>query len=169
MPDDLYDRDILTWSRNQADLLRRLARGERVNGVDWEHVVEEIEDVGLSELNAVRSYLRQMLVHLLKVQGWPDHSATDHWRSEIGSFQADAAQRFAPSMRRRINLAALYDKARAQLKGITYSGVGPTGWPTECPFTLNELLREERTTLEDRLKETSLLAMAGGGRRASSA
>ena len=139
MPDDLYDRDILTWSRYQAGLLRRLARGERVNGVDWDNVVEEIKDVGLSELNAVRSYLRQMLVHLLKVQGWPDNPAVDHWRGEIGSFQADAAQRFAPSMRRRINLGILYDKARGQLKGIRYDGVSPAAWPAECPFTLNEI------------------------------
>ncbi len=57
MPDDLYDRDILAWPRHQAELLRRLARGERVNDVDWEQVVEEIGDVGLSELNAVESYL----------------------------------------------------------------------------------------------------------------
>jgi hypothetical protein len=26
---DLYDQDILTWSERQADLLRRLAAGER--------------------------------------------------------------------------------------------------------------------------------------------
>jgi uncharacterized protein DUF29 len=168
MPDDLHDRDILIWSRQQADLLRRLSRGERVNGVDWAHVVEEIEDVGLSELNAVRSYIRQMLVHLLKVQGWPDNPAADHWRAEIGSFQADAAQRFARSMRRRINLAGLYDKARAQLKGIKYDGIAPAVWPPECPFTLNDLLREERATLEDRLMETSHLATAKGETRAGS-
>ena len=99
MPDGLYERDILAWSQHQADLLRRVARGERVNEVDWAHVVEEIEDVGLSELNAVRSYLRLMLVHLLKVHGWPDSAAADHWRREIMSFQSDAAQRFAPSIR----------------------------------------------------------------------
>ena len=46
MPNDLYDRDVLAWSEHQADRLRRLARGERVNDLDWEHVVEEIEDVG---------------------------------------------------------------------------------------------------------------------------
>jgi hypothetical protein len=155
MPDDLYDRDILTWSHNQAALLRRLARGERVNGVDWVHVVEEIEDVGLSELNAVRSYLRQMLVHLLKIRGWPDNSAVDHWRGEIGAFQADAAQRFAPSMRRRVNLTLLYDKARAQLKGIKYDGVSPAAWPDVCPFTLDELLNEERAVLEDRMKASA--------------
>jgi hypothetical protein len=66
MPDDLYDRDILAWSEHQSALLRRVARGERLNDVDWDHVVEAIQDVGLSELNAVRSCLRQMLVHLLK-------------------------------------------------------------------------------------------------------
>jgi len=31
MPDDLYDRDALAWSEHQASLLRRVARGERVN------------------------------------------------------------------------------------------------------------------------------------------
>jgi hypothetical protein len=30
MSDGLYERDILSWSEHQADLLRRLARGERV-------------------------------------------------------------------------------------------------------------------------------------------
>ena len=163
MPDDLYDRDILTWSRNQAALLRRLARGERVNGVDWMHVVEEIEDVGLSELNAVRSYLRQMPVHLLKVQGWPNNQATDHWRSEIGSFQADAAQRFAPSMRRRINVADLYAKARAQLDGFEYDGVSPDAPPTVCPFTLDELLNLARGSLEQRLREAAAVNRTVGG------
>jgi hypothetical protein len=72
MPDDLYDRDALAWSERQAALLRRVARGERVNDVDWDHVVEEIEDVGISELNAVQSYLDQILVQLLKLHGWPE-------------------------------------------------------------------------------------------------
>lgn len=146
MPDDLYDRGILTWSRHQADLLRRLARGEPVNGVDWTHVGAEIEDVGRPELNAVRSDLWQMPVHILKLQGWPENRAADHWRIEIGSFQADAAQRFAPSMRRGINLMSLYDKFRGQLKGVRYDSVSPRTWPEVCSFTLSDLLREERTS-----------------------
>ena len=31
MPDGLYERDALLWSEQQADLLRRLAEGERLN------------------------------------------------------------------------------------------------------------------------------------------
>jgi hypothetical protein len=47
MSDDLYDDDILWWSEQQAELLRRVAAGERVNDqVDWDNVVEEIEALG---------------------------------------------------------------------------------------------------------------------------
>ena len=53
--DDLYWQDILVWSERQAELLRRVAGGERVNDVDWDHVIEEIEDVGSSELHSVQA------------------------------------------------------------------------------------------------------------------
>jgi hypothetical protein len=152
MPDGLYERDILAWSQHQADLLRRVARGERVNEVDWAHVVEEIEDVGLSELNAVRSYLRLMLVHLLKVHGWPDSAAADHWRREIMSFQSDAAQRFAPSMRQLIDLGALYVRAVKELKGAKFDGMEPRPWPEASPVGLDALLNEDGDVLEAQFK-----------------
>jgi hypothetical protein len=67
MPDDLHDDDILFWSEYQANLLCHLGRGEGVNGIDWEHVAEEIQDVGLSELHAAQNYLNLMLVHLMQI------------------------------------------------------------------------------------------------------
>jgi hypothetical protein len=151
MPDDLYDRDALAWSEYQADLLRRLARGERINDVDWTHVVEEIEDVGLPELHAVESYLDLMLVHLLKVHGWPNSQSVQHRRMEIGSFQKNAARRFTPPMRQRIDLAKLYSDALEQLDGADYDDVAPRQWPVTCPFALDGLLTERRARLEDLL------------------
>ena len=45
--DDLYVRDVAAWAERQADLLRRLARGEQSNDQpDWPNIAEEIEDVG---------------------------------------------------------------------------------------------------------------------------
>jgi len=149
MPDELYDRDVLAWSEHQADLLRRLARGERVNDVDWLHVIEEIEDVGLSELNAVQSYLRQILVHLLKAQGWPDHASVPHWREEVAAFQAEAAQRFAPSMRQRIDLDRLYARALKQLTAADY-GRPPLLWFTDRLPTVDQLLNDDVAVLEAR-------------------
>ena len=82
MPNDLYGRDVLAWSEQQADLLRRLAREEQVSGVDWEHVIDEIACVGRTELDDLCSYLRRMLVHLLKAHGWPDSPYANEWRAE---------------------------------------------------------------------------------------
>ena len=148
MPDDLYDRDALAWSERQAALLRRVARGERVNDVDWDHVVEEIEDVGISQLNAVCSYLRQILVHVLKLHGWPEIASEQHWRGEIAAFQADAAQRFAPSMRQRIDLDKIYNRALRQLEVTSYGGKAARTPPTSCPVTLDQLLTAPVEDLE---------------------
>ena len=95
MPDGLYEHDALAWAEQQADLLRRLAAGERVNAaVDWPNVIEEVQDVGLSELRACRSLLRQALLHLLKLHAWPGSAAAAHWRDEAGVFLTDAEDRY---------------------------------------------------------------------------
>ena len=154
MPDDLYDRDILAWSERQAELLRRLSRGERVNELDWEHVVEEIEDVGLSELHAVQSYLEQILVHLLKTQLWPSSDALNHWRAEIVALQGSAERRFAPSMEPRIDLANLYKRAIRQVATLN-GGQVPASWPQSCPFALDALLRLDWTDLEQTFQSGS--------------
>ena len=148
MPDDLYNRDALAWSEQQADLLRRLARGERVNDVDWDHVVEEIEDLGLSELNAVHSYLLQILVHLLKLHGWPDLNACQHWRSEIAIFQADAERRYAPSMRRRIDIEAIYGRAMRAVAPLRLAGQEAIAAPLICPVSLAALLTASCAEME---------------------
>ena len=148
MPDDLYERDALAWSEQQAALLRRVARGELVNDIDWAHVVEEIEDVGLTQLNAVHSYLRQMLFHLLKLHGWPHLTACHHWRTEIVAFQADAGQRFSPSMRQRTDLDKIYGLALRQVARVHLSDGLARSSPDACPVTLDQLLRAEPEDLE---------------------
>lgn len=148
MSDDLYERDVLAWSEREAGYLRRLSRGERVNDVDWAHLVEAVEDVGLSELNAVSSHLEQVLVHLLKLRAWPESQAARHWRVEVVAFQRNAARRFAPSMRWRIDLDRLYRDAADQLEAGRAHGDPPLGLPADCPFTLDQLLADRWERLE---------------------
>jgi hypothetical protein len=139
---DLYDTDILIWSEHQAELLRRIAAGERINDqVDWENVIEEIESVGSEQLHAVNSLLLQALVHILKAEGWPQAREVPHWRAEARLFRAQAADRFAPSMRQRINLEHLYRQA---LRAVpeTIDEHPPQALPQTCPLTLEELLAE---------------------------
>ncbi len=141
MPDGLYDRDALAWAEQQAELLRRLAAGERLNAaVDWPNVIEEVRDVGLSELRACQSLLQQALVHLLKLHAWPGSQAAAHWRDEAGTFLDDAGRRFTPSMRQRVGLDDLYAKALRRVRVTTDDAGIPHLLPEACPLALDELL-----------------------------
>ena len=141
MPDDLYQRDALAWAEHQAALLRRLARGERLNeAVDWPNVIEEVQDVGQSELRACRSLLVQAMTHLLKLHAWAGSPAASHWRGETAGFLAGARRSFTPSMRQRIDLADLYADALYEVRAGTDDAGEPSALPEACPFALDELL-----------------------------
>jgi hypothetical protein len=133
----LYEADILQWSEEQAELLRRRA----ANQLDWENVAEEIEGVGLNELHAVTSHLTQALLHDLKAQAWPLSRDVDHWRAEARGHRNDARNRYAPSMARRIDIEKLYRQARQRMPA-TMDGTLPLPVPAACPVTLAELLSE---------------------------
>ncbi len=141
MPDGLYERDLLAWAERQADLLRRLETGERVNEeVDWPNLIEEVQDVGRSALRSCRSLLRHIMAHLLKLHAWPGSRAASHWREEVESFIGDAEDCFAPSMRQHIDLDDLYRRALKQFRLATDDSGEPRPAPATCPFVLDDFL-----------------------------
>ena len=137
---DLYDDDILLWSEHQAELLRRVAAGEPVNErPDWVNIIEEVESVGREQLHAVESLLFQALLHMLKAEGWPQAHDVDNWLSDARGFRVQARRRFAPSMRRNIDVAGIYADA---LKALPerMDGQPPQPVAPACGMTLDELL-----------------------------
>jgi uncharacterized protein DUF29 len=154
----LYDDDILLWSEQQAAAIRRLGRNAREipNELDIENVAEEIESVGRSELAAVESYLELIFVHLIRLAVEPDSTSVRHWRGEIVAFHANARRRYAPSMRQRMDVNALWGTAREQSL-LAYEGAEHervVALSTEAPFGLDELLAEKIDVvgLADRLR-----------------
>jgi hypothetical protein len=137
-----YDTDILIWSEHQGALLRRRAAGGLVNDaeMDWPNIAEEIEDVGRNQLHAVESRLVQALRHMVKAQAWPASLDAPSWRADAIDFRRQARRRFAPSMRQKIDLAALYADAVAAMPAAI-DGQAPLPIPDTCPVTLDELLR----------------------------
>src|SRR3954462_14570142 len=143
---ELYDQDVFEWSRHQAALLRRRAAGELVNEaeLDWPNIAEEIESVGRDQLHAVESLLVQALARDLKAEAWPLSREVSGWRAEARRFRGDAAARFTPAMRQRLDLGKIYRRAlRAMPDQI--DGQLPLSVPPTCPVTLDELLAEEDT------------------------
>jgi hypothetical protein len=132
----LYEADILLWSEQQAELLRRRA----ANQLDWENLAEEIETVGRNELRAVISHLRLALLHDLKAEAWPLSRDVEHWRAEASGHRDEARDAYTPSMAQRIDIEKLYRQARRRMPAT--DATQPLPVPDTCPMTLVELLSE---------------------------
>ena len=115
MPDDrpsadLYESDFYAWTQAQAAAL--CAGGQGSNAVEYARVAEEIEGLGSSEKNSVRSALRNVIVHLLELEA---SAPRLHWRVEILNFRADVDGLVTKSIRNEMEqeLDALHRKAHA--------------------------------------------------------
>jgi hypothetical protein len=143
MPDGLYERDFYSWTQDQAERLKQLAERTRDNGIDWPNLIEEVESLGRSDLLGVKSLLRNVLAHLLKIAAEPDHPAVDHWSAEITAFQSDAAMKFSPGMRQHLeaDLQGVYAAACRQAARALRRPRG--AFPDASPIALGALLDTE--------------------------
>ena len=145
MPDDLWRDDTYTWSLQQAERLRRLRAGERVNDLDWDNVIEEIESVGRSQLEAVWSLLVQAVLHVMKRHAWPeDHRNLGKWRNEAVEFLAQAQDGYRPSMAQGLDLEAAARRAASRLRGLRYD-TPPQPLPPMAPIPLDALANPDFT------------------------
>ena len=158
----LYEEDIHAWSQHQARVLRGLASaGVRLpNDLDLEHVAEEIEEVGNEQRFQAESNLLQALAHLIKMAALPEDGAVRHWRKETAAFLLNARRRYRPSMRRIIDVPALWEDAcRLARRDFEFDDHTPLPLPQACPFALEELLDAEA---DPRVLASRLAAPVGG-------
>jgi len=138
--DDLYVHDVAAWAERQADLLRRLARGEQINDEpDWPNIAEEIQDVAASQRREIRNRLAVLCEHLLKWAYQPEHRSGS-WRGSI----VEARQRIADVIEESPSLGAYpgerlsrsYEAGLA--KAAAETGLG--GLPATSPWTAEQVL-----------------------------
>ena len=154
MPDGpRYDDDFYAWTQYQAKVLRELRTDD--NRFDREHVAEEIEDLGKSERDAVRSQVRCILEHLLKLAYSPAAYPRNTWMRSVAEARAELHDRLSATLRRdlRSRLDRLYEDARdqAELALRDFSeDWATTKLPMSCPYTLEQIL--ERGWYPDRIE-----------------
>jgi len=133
----LYERDFCAWLERQAVLLR----AGRLGRLDADHLAEEIEAMGRSERQAVRSNLIVLLAHLLKAQTRPER-ISNSWRSTIREHRRRLRLAFedSPSLKRyaRETLDRCYAEARQE--AADESRLPLETFPEHCPFSFDELL-----------------------------
>jgi len=139
-----YDDDFYAWTRHQAMVLRTMAAAD--NRFDRENVAEEIEDLGRSERDAVRSQIRRIIEHLLKLAYSPAQQPRFDWMASIAEARATLGDKLSPTLQRDAEnlLPKLYEDGRDRAElGLRSHGEmqAADNLPPDCPYTIDEILR----------------------------
>jgi hypothetical protein len=142
---ELYDEDFYSWALAQANALRRAAplglnTPERI---DWEHLAEEIDDLGKEQAEKLESACRVLLWHLLKWRYQPDQRSGS-WRATI----VEQRKRIAKNLRRSPGLkpkrTALFAEAYADAcdLAVAETGLEVATFPDVCEWTMEQACDE---------------------------
>jgi len=140
--EQLYQEDYSLWIEQTTQQLRE----RNADSLDWQHLAEEIEDLGKELKHKVDSYLKQLLIHLLLYQYWTEEKERCGigWRIEINNFRDELEWLFESKslysyFLTRIDL--IYIKARRQ--AIVKTQLNEQTFPKICPFSVEQILTDE--------------------------
>lgn len=136
----LYQTDYLQWISTTAEKLR----SRDYETVDWDNLIEEIEDMGRSERRSLKSNLIVVLVHLLKWQFQPEHRSGS-WEGSIVEHRRRIREALeeSPSLRPYVEgiFSECYKNAVKQAKAET--GLPLAAFPEQCPYELTTVMDDE--------------------------
>lgn len=146
--EQLYEEDFYAWTCHQANALRRLAATRPNVELDFEHLIEEVADLGVSQRDAVRSQVRRIIVHCLKLEYSLARAPRVGWYETIIDARIVLEDKLTPTLRRGIQrwLPKLYDQARrAANASLRVHGepAAADALPAKCPYRLADLLRHD--------------------------
>ena len=147
MPDGpRYEDDFYAWTQHQAEVSRTMPVLD--NRFDREHVAEEIEDLGKSERDAVRSEIRRIIEHLLKLAYSLAVQSRFDWMYSVSDARAALEDKLSPTLCRDVEatLERLYAQARrnatVSLGNFGEHGAAPA-FPDKCPYSLDKICQQD--------------------------
>ncbi|WP_448587429.1 DUF29 domain-containing protein [Thermocrinis sp.] len=159
---ELYREDFYLWVMENLRLLKE----KHYDQVDWENLLEEIEDMAKSELRSVISYMAIILEHLYK---WENFRATPEmgksWIKSINNARKEMEKlfEFSPSLRKRSQeeselawriavkeLVYWFSDPDNRVWAEKFFGRLPTkkDFPEKCPYTFEQVFEYKPWILE---------------------
>src|SRR5215471_12910733 len=132
--------DFHGWLLDQAASLR----ARDYESLDWDHLAEELELMGARERRELRSELKILLLHLLKLKFQPGQLHRHHsWRNSIVEVREQITDiiKDSPGIfqgKRDEVLADVYSRARD--KAARESRRPLSTFPEECPWTYEQIM-----------------------------
>jgi hypothetical protein len=144
----LYQTDYYAWTKDQAAKLRALAAARVNSTLDLENLAEEVESLGRSDLNRVRSQVQRVIEHLLKLEFSPSIPPRDDWRHSVAQARDEIEDHITASMRPDVaaNLGRLFARARRDAAaGLRRHAEreAAKALPTVSPYSLDQIVSHD--------------------------
>jgi hypothetical protein len=134
----LYETDYLKWIETTIAQLKQ----QNYGAIDWENLIDEIEDMARSERRELESNLVVLLTHLLKWQFQPE-CRSNHWKASIVEHRRRIRDllKDSPSLKPYLEevFTECYEDAielasiETELPAVTF--------PSDCPYSTAEVLK----------------------------
>ncbi|NJK67680.1 MAG: DUF29 domain-containing protein [Microcoleus sp. CSU_2_2] len=133
----LYETDYLKWIETTLEKLRV----RDYSNIDWENLIEEIEDMGRSERRSLESNLVVLLMHLLKWQFQPD-KRSGSWKGSIAEHRRRIRKSLQDSPSLKPYLEAVFSEcySDAMEQASAETGLSIETFPQLCLYTAAEVL-----------------------------
>jgi len=81
----LYETDYHLWILETVEQLQN----REFEAVDWENLIDEVSDLSRREKKKLKSLLRNLWEHLLKLKYWQSEVERNqsHWKGEVRNFR----------------------------------------------------------------------------------
>lgn len=134
----LYNKNFYGWTNAQVKLLRN---GEYTK-LDIDNLIEEIESLGRSEKRALKSYLANLMMHLLKIKYQPEKH-TKSWDLSVKNSKFEAKNQLEENPGLKSLLTKILKEAyfTARINAALETGLDEETFPKECPWDIKELLK----------------------------
>jgi hypothetical protein len=133
----LYEADYLKWIETTTEKLRV----RDYSSVDWENLIQEIEDIGRSERRSLESNLVVVLTHLLNWQYQRDFRSGS-WKGSIAEHRRRIRKALKESPSLKLYLQEVF--AECYLDAVEQASAETElpleRFPCECPYTSAEVL-----------------------------
>jgi Domain of unknown function DUF29 len=144
----LYETDYYAWTKEQAAELRAMAARRVNSALDLENLAEEVESLGRSDLNTVRSQVQRIIEHLLKLEYFPASEPRADWRDSVDQARDEIEDDITASMLP--DVAADLDKLFGRARRTAASGLVRHGertaakaLPQDCPYSFEQIVMQD--------------------------
>ena len=136
----LYDKDFYQWTVETAKAIKNKA----IDKIDFQHLQQEIEDMGISQLRELESRLDVLLMHLLKWQ-YQSNKQSRSWTLTIEEQRARIKDHIKenPSLKSKIDNSLLKSYRYAVIQAAKETKLDKATFPDSLPYTIEQILDDK--------------------------